>query len=88
MAATASTRANNQNHATVIQIKRSWHKLRLLSFDPIDVVEATMEIAALIIGWPFVSEEGPDRRVTVEVKDEVRSQPLEEGSLLSPFKCL
>jgi hypothetical protein len=59
--------------------------VKILSFDPFDVVEATMEIAALIIGWPFVSEEGPDRRIAVEVKDEVRPQPLEEGSLLSPF---
>ena len=68
--ATSSTRADNQHQATVIQIKCSWHRLKLLSFDPIDVVEATMEIAALIIGRPLVSEAVPDRRITVEVKDE------------------
>src|SRR5271166_3209927 len=85
---TSSTRANNQHHATVIRIKLSWHKLKILSFDPIDVVEATMEIAALIIGRPFISEARPDRRVTVEVKDEVRPQPLKEGSLLDSLKCM
>src|ERR1700738_1126565 len=84
----SSTRADNQNHATVIQIKCSWHKLKLLHFYPIDVVEATMEITALIIGRAFVSEAGPDRRITVEVNDEVRPQPLKEGSLLNPFESL
>jgi len=47
-----------------------------------------MEIAASIIGRPLVSEAGPDRRIAVEVKDEVRPQPLKEGSLLNSFKCL
>src|SRR6516225_10161933 len=85
---TSSTRADNQHQATVIQIKCSWHKLKLLSFDPIDVVEATMEITALIIGRPFVPETGPDRRVTVKENEKVRPQPLKEWSLLDPFKCL
>jgi hypothetical protein len=76
--ATSGTRTDNEHQVTVIQIKLSWHKLKILSFDPFDVVEATMEIAALIIGRPFVSEEGPDRRIAVEVKDEVRPQPLKE----------
>jgi len=47
-----------------------------------------MEIAALIIRRPFVSEQVPDRRVTVEVKDEVRSQRLKEGNLLDSLKRL
>ena len=47
-----------------------------------------MEITALIIGRPFVSEAGPDCRITVEVKDEVRPQLLKEGRLFDSFKCL
>src|SRR5260370_34261858 len=86
--ATSGTRTDNEHHATVIQIKCSWHRLNLLAFDPVDVVEATMEIAAFIIGRPFVSEAGPDCRITVEVKDEVRPQPLKEGRLFDSFKCL
>src|SRR5271165_5580563 len=86
--ATSGTRTDNEHHAIVIQIKLSWHKLKILSFDPLDVVEATMEIAAFIIGRPFVSEERPDCRITVEVKDEVRPQLLKEGSLFDSFKCL
>src|SRR5271166_1809579 len=85
---TSSTRADNQHHATVIQSKFSWHRLNLLAFDPVDVVEATMEITAFIIGRPFVSEAGPDCRITVEVKDEVRPQLLKEGRLFDSFKCL
>src|SRR5260370_3075133 len=84
----SSTRADNQHHATVIQIKCSWHKLKLLHFYPIHVVEAAMEITALIIGRPFVSEARPNRRITVEVNDEVRPQPLKEGCLLNPFESL
>ena len=40
-----------------------------------------MKITALVIGGSFVSEQGPDRRITVEVKDEVRPQPLKKWSL-------
>ena len=47
-----------------------------------------MEITAFIIGRPFVTEEGPDRWVTVEVKDKVRPEPLKEGSLLDLLKPL
>ena len=62
--------------------------INLFSIDPVDVVETAMEIAALIIRRPFVSEQGPDRRVTIEVKDEVRSQRLKERSLLGSLKRL
>src|SRR5208283_3581845 len=86
--ATPGTRTDNEHHAIVIQIKLSWHTLKILSFDPLDVVEATMEIAALIIGRSFVSEQGPDRRIAVEVKDEIRPQLLKEGSQFDTFKCL
>src|ERR1700736_999120 len=84
----SGARADNQHQATVIQIKCSWHKLKLLSFDPIDVVKATIEITALIIGRPFVSEAGPDCRVAVKVNEEVRPQPLKEGSLLRSLELL
>jgi hypothetical protein len=84
----SSTRADNQHQATVIQIKCSRHNLNLLSIHPVDVVETAMEIAALIIGRTFVSEEGPDCGITVEVNDEVRPQRLKEGSLFSSLECL
>src|ERR1700757_5250589 len=86
--ATSSTRADYQDQIIIIQIKHSWHNLNLLSIYPADVVEATMEIAALIIRRPLVSEKGPDRRVTVEVKNEVRSQRLKEWSLFSSHERL
>ena len=47
-----------------------------------------MEITAFVIGRAFVSEEGPDRWVTVEIKDKVRPQPLKEGGLFRASKCL
>jgi hypothetical protein len=86
--ATSGTRTDNEHHVTVIQIKLSWHKLKILSFDPFDVVEATMEIAALIIGRTFVSEAGPNCRITVKVNNEVRPQRLKKGSLFSSLERL
>src|ERR1700722_461204 len=82
----SSARADNQHHGTVIEIKclRHTSKLsKLLPIDPIDVVEATMEITALFIGGTFIPEAGPDPRITVKVHDEVRPQRLKEGSLFS-----
>jgi hypothetical protein len=84
----SSTEADNQDTAAVIQTKFPWHRLKVLSFDPIDIVEATMEITAFIIGRTFVSEAGPDCGIAIEVNDEVRPQRLKEGSLFSLLECL
>src|SRR3954468_7786429 len=46
---------------------------------PVDVVEAALQVAALLPAWPLVAEARPELRLIVEGHHQVAPQLLEEG---------